>query len=60
MKIEDIREKMEERRKELNLKWEGWEENEKERQNGGILIVVAILASIIAISGTIIYVLASL
>lgn len=60
MKIEDIREKMEERRKELNLKWEGWDESERERQGGGILIVVAILASIIAISGTIIYVLASL
>ncbi len=59
-KIEEIREKMESRRKELNLKWEGWEESERERQGGGILIVAAILASIIAISGIFIYILAGL
>jgi hypothetical protein len=57
---EEFKEKMESRRKELNLKWEGWEENEREHNNGGMLIVVAIAASIIAISGTIIYVLTSL
>ena len=59
-KIEEIREKMESRRKELNLKWEGWEENERERQSGGILIVAAILATIITISGIVIYILSGL
>jgi hypothetical protein len=59
-KIEEIREKMESRRKELNLKWEGWEENERERQSGGILIVAAILATIITISGILIYILSGL
>ncbi len=58
--IEEIREKMESRRKELNLKWEGWEENERERQSGGILIVAAILATIITISGILIYILSGL
>ena len=32
---EEFKEKMEARRKELNLKWEGWEENERDRQSGG-------------------------
>lgn len=59
-KIEEIREKMESRRKELNLKWEGWEENERERQSGGILIVAAILATIVTISGILIYILSGL
>jgi hypothetical protein len=57
---EEFKEKMEARRKELNLKWEGWEENEREHKDGGILIVVAIGASILAIGGALVYVLALL
>ena len=57
---EEFKEKMESRRKELNLKWEGWEESEREHGNGGILIVMAIGASIIAIGSALIYVLAVL
>jgi hypothetical protein len=57
---EEFKEKMEARRKELNLKWEGWEENEREHKDGGILIVVAIGALILAIGGALVYVLALL
>ena len=32
---EEFKEKMEARRKQLDLKWEGWEEDERERQGGG-------------------------
>jgi hypothetical protein len=53
---QDLREKMEDRRKQLNLKWEGWEEDERERQGGGILIVIAFIAVIVAIAGTVIYI----
>jgi hypothetical protein len=55
---QDLREKMEDRRKQLNLKWEGWEEDERERQGGGILIVIAFIAAIVAIAGTVIYIIA--
>tara|TARA_R110000868_G_scaffold280652_1_gene541049 strand:+ start:157 stop:345 length:189 start_codon:yes stop_codon:yes gene_type:complete len=55
---QDLREKMEDRRKQLNLKWEGWEEDERERQGGGILIVIAFIAVIVAIAGTVIYIIA--
>lgn len=58
--IEDLREKMEAKRKELNLKWEDWEEDEREREGGGILIVAALLAAIAAVSGIILYVLISI
>jgi hypothetical protein len=54
---EEFKEKMEARRKQLNLKWEGWEENERDRQGGGILIVIAFIAGISAIAGTVIYIL---
>jgi hypothetical protein len=54
---EEFKEKMESRRKELNLKWEGWEESEREHGNGGILIVIAFIAGISAIAGTVIYIL---
>jgi hypothetical protein len=54
---EEFKEKMESRRKQLNLKWEGWEENERDRQGGGILIVIAFIAGISAIAGTVIYIL---
>lgn len=57
---EEFKEKMEARRKQLNLKWDGWEENERERQSGGMLIVIAIAASIIAISGALIYIISGL
>jgi hypothetical protein len=57
---EEFRAKMEARRKELNLKWEGWEENERAHNNGGMLIVIAIGASILAIGGALVYVLALL
>jgi len=57
---EEFKEKMESRRKELNLKWEGWEEDERDRQSGGILIVAAVIASIITISGIVIYILSGL
>ena len=40
--------------------WEGWEENERERQGGGMLIVIAFIAGIAAIAGTVIYVLTRL
>jgi hypothetical protein len=55
---QELREKMEDRRKQLNLKWEGWEEDERERQGGGILIVIAFIAAIVAIAGTVIYIIA--
>lgn len=58
--IEDLREKMEEKRKELNLKWDGWDENEREREGGGILIVAAIISAVVAVAGVIIYILSSL
>ena len=53
--LKELREKMEARRKELNLKWEGWEENEREHQGGGMLIVIGFIAGIVAIAGTVIY-----
>jgi len=52
--LKELREKMEARRKELDLEWE---ENERERQGGGMLIVIAFIAGIAAIAGTVIYVL---
>lgn len=55
---QELREKMEDRRKQLNPKWEGWEEDERERQGGGILIVIAFIAAIVAIAGTVIYIIA--
>jgi hypothetical protein len=57
---EEFKEKMEARRKELNLKWDGWEENERAHNNGGMLIVIAIGASILAIGGVLVYVLSVL
>jgi len=57
---EEFKEKMEARRKQLNLKWDGWEENERERQGGGMLIVIAFIAGIAAVAGTVIYILAGL
>ena len=58
--IEDLREKMEAKRKELNLKWDGWEEDEREREGGGILIVAALVAAIAAVAGILLYVLISI
>jgi F0F1-type ATP synthase assembly protein I len=55
--LKELREKMEARRKELDLEWE---ENERERQGGGMLIVIAFIAGIAAIAGTLIYVLTRL
>jgi F0F1-type ATP synthase assembly protein I len=55
--LKELREKMESRRKELDLEWE---ENERERQGGGMLIVIAFIAGIAAIAGTVIYVLTRL
>ena len=55
--LKELREKMEARRKELDLEWE---ENERERQGGGMLIVIAFIAGIAAIAGTVIYVLTRL
>jgi len=55
--LKELREKMEARRKELDLEWE---ENERERQGGGMLIVIAFIAGISAIAGTVIYVLTRL
>ena len=57
---EEFKEKMEDCRKELNLKWDEWEENEREHKNGGMLIAVAIVALMLAISVTLIYVLTGL
>ena len=59
-KSEELREKMESKRKELNLKWEGWEENEREREGGGILILVAVVAGILASLGVIVYVMSNI
>ncbi len=58
--LKELREKMEARRKDLNLKWDGWEENERERQGGGMLIVICFIAGIAAIAGTVIYFLTGL
>jgi F0F1-type ATP synthase assembly protein I len=58
--LKELREKMEARRKQLNLKWDGWEENERERQGGGMLIVIGFIAGIAAIAGTVIYFLTGL
>ena len=55
--LKELREKIESTRKELNIKWEEWEENERERQGGGMLIVIAFIAGIAAIVGTVIYIL---
>ena len=55
---EEFKEKMESRRKELNLKWEGWEESERDHSNGGILIAIAFIAGILAIVGALFYTLA--
>ena len=55
--LKELREKMEARRKELDLEWE---ENERERQGGGMLIVIAFIAGIAAIAGTVIYFLTGL
>ena len=59
-KKKEFREEMEARRKELNLKWEGWEESERDHESGGILIVIAFVVLVLAISGTVIYILTSL
>jgi hypothetical protein len=53
---DDFKEKMEVKRKELDLKWEGWEENERERSGGGILILAAFLAAILALLSVLFYV----
>jgi hypothetical protein len=55
---EEFKGKMESRRKELNLRWEGWEESERDHSNGGILIAIGFIAGILAIAGTLIYILA--
>jgi hypothetical protein len=55
-----FREKMEAKRKELDLKWDGWEENERERSGGGILILAAFLAAILAVLGVLFYVVSSI
>ena len=55
--LKELKEKMEARRKQLDLKWEGWEEDERERQGGGMLIVIGFIAGIAAIAGTVIYIL---
>jgi len=52
---EEFKEKMEARRKQLDLKWEGWEEDERERQGGGMLIVIAFIAGIGVVVGAVIY-----
>jgi len=52
---EEFKEKMEARRKQLDLKWEGWEEDERERQGGGMLIVIAFIAGIGIVVGAVIY-----
>jgi hypothetical protein len=57
---EEFKEKMEARRKQLNLKWEGWEEDERERQGGGMLIVIAFIAGIGVVVGAVIYTLIGL
>jgi len=53
--LKELKEKMEARRKQLNLKWEGWEEDERERQGGGMLIVIAFIAGIGVVVGAVIY-----
>ena len=50
--------KIEDHMKDSNLNWEGWEEDERERKGGGILIVIAFIAVIVAIAGTVIYIIA--
>ena len=50
--------KIEDHTKDSNLNWEGWEEDERERQGGGILIVIAFIAAIVTIAGTVIYIIA--
>ena len=57
---EEFKEKMEARRKQLDLKWEGWEEDERERQGGGMLIVIAFIAGIGVVVGAVIYTLIGL
>ena len=57
---QELREKMESRRKETGLKWDGWDEAERERQGGGMLIIIAFIAGIAAIAVTVIYILAGL
>jgi hypothetical protein len=55
--LKELREKMEARKKELLAEWE---ENEIERQSGGMLIVIGFIAGIVAIAGAMIYFLARL
>jgi hypothetical protein len=57
---EEFKEKMEARRKELNLKWEGWEESERDRESGGILILVAVVAGVLASLGIVVYVMSNM
>ena len=57
---EEFKEKMDARRKQLDLKWEGWEEDERERQGGGMLIVIAFIAGIGVVVGAVIYTLIGL
>ena len=47
---QELREKMESRRKEIGLKWDGWDESERERQGGGMLIIIAFIAGLAAVA----------
>lgn len=49
--------KIEDHMKDSNLNWDGWDEAERERQGGGMLIVIAFIAGIAAVVGTVIYIL---
>ena len=57
---QELREKMESLRKELNINGEEWDEAERERQGGGMLIIIAFIAGIAAVAVTVIYILAGL
>ena len=57
---QELREKMESTRKELNINGEEWDEAERERQGGGMLIIIAFIAGIAAVAVTVIYILAGL
>ena len=57
---QELREKMESTRKELNINGEEWYEAERERQGGGMLIIIAFIAGIAAVAVTVIYILAGL
>ncbi len=57
---QELREKTESSRKEIGLKWDGWDEEERERQGGGMLIIIAFIAGLAAVGVTVIYILAGL